>query len=680
LAQKEIQLTRTTEGSALPGLTVGTANVVLHQPLEVDVAGDVGIDYDLYFANTGLSQITSEGPLKIAAGDSNAAENLTLTTGGSGDVIVSLSTSGQQFKVLHALSASTSEPFTIDSETTATSTPSGGLFRIISDVNSDENVVFKIDAGGNFYYDGTGSSPASDVAENYLVEDTSIEAGDVVVLSTNPLIVEKSTRAYQENLVGVISSKPALLMGGDLKKSRPVTLVGRVLVKVTTENGPIEVGDLLTSASSTPGTAMKATEPGRVIGIALEPFDGTTTQCSNSNDQNSTSSNSGICNLEFGNSLPIGKVMVFVNPHWSIGQLTEDGLLALNDSTTTTTASSSSEETSILDRFTLAVKRSLQKLGLFVEKGVAKVKELFARKVVTNQICLEDENGSTTCITKAELDKLLKERNLSGASGASCTPNWQCSEWSPLPEDVCAGESFTQTRICTDLNNCGADNGKPEETKNAIGTKDCSGNSGDSGGSGNDSGGGSGTGDDNNSGGVDCQKQPFYLDSDGDGFGDPNNSTSTCQQPAGYVTDNTDCDDNSSTTYPGAPEICDDGIDNDCDGKIDAQDENCPLDTDGDGVIDSEDACPETAGDFCNGCPQPECSGCQSPVCPETGKPICQDDNSLCQVLPNTDVVCQSGVCSYSCQEGYLDCNGDGTGSDADGCEFQKETATSTCP
>ena len=98
------------------------------------------------------------------------------------------------------------------------------------------------------------------------------------------------------------------------------------------------------------------------------------------------------------------------------------------------------------------------------------------------------------------------------------------------------------------------------------------------------------------------------------------------------------------------------------------------------GVIDSEDACPETAGDFCNGCPQPECSGCQSPVCPETGKPICQDDNSLCQVLPNTDVVCQSGVCSYSCQEGYLDCNGDGTGSDADGCEFQKETATSTCP
>ena len=66
--------------SSLPGLSIGSAIVEVNQPFAVNVAGDVGINYDLYFAGTGTSNITSAGPLVIAAGDPNHSENLTITT------------------------------------------------------------------------------------------------------------------------------------------------------------------------------------------------------------------------------------------------------------------------------------------------------------------------------------------------------------------------------------------------------------------------------------------------------------------------------------------------------------------------------------------------------------------------------------------------------------------------
>jgi len=88
----------TDDGSSL--FSVSETAVTVNNPLNVNVAGDVGISYDLNFMNTGLSQITSAGPLLISAGDSNHYENLTLTTGNSGDVIVDVADSNIGFKVL----------------------------------------------------------------------------------------------------------------------------------------------------------------------------------------------------------------------------------------------------------------------------------------------------------------------------------------------------------------------------------------------------------------------------------------------------------------------------------------------------------------------------------------------------------------------------------------------------
>ena len=68
----------------------------------------------------------------------------------------------------------------------------------------------------------------------------------------------------------------------------------------------------------------------------------------------------------------------------------------------------------------------------------------------------------------------------------------------------------------------------------------------------------------------------WYADDDGDGFGDPDSTTTGCEQPTGYVSDDQDCDDGDTAVHPDATEICN-GLDDDCDDDID--DDDSGLDT-----------------------------------------------------------------------------------------------------
>jgi hypothetical protein len=213
-------------------------------------------------------------------------------------------------------------------------------------------------------YGDSSSFTASDVAENYSINDSSIEAGDIVVLTSsvptaqkaeeeaqneNPIkellkaTITKASSPYQNKMLGVVSTNAGVLLGDTTgltlnTETRPVALTGRVPVKVSLENGPIQVGDYITS-SSLRGVGMKATRNGPTVGIALESF-----------DENS-----------FRDERGVGKILVFIN-------LSNYSVLAEANSTSTPLTVIDNPD---IDIQTLTVRQAATFYGAFYVYGEA---------------------------------------------------------------------------------------------------------------------------------------------------------------------------------------------------------------------------------------------------------------------------------------------------------------------
>ena len=115
----------------------------------------------------------------------------------------------------------------------------------------------------------------------------------------------------------------------------------------------------------------------------------------------------------------------------------------------------------------------------------------------------------------------------------------------------------------------------------------------------------------------------YYQDNDEDCYGSKNAYVYSPVGPPDFVEISGDSDDNDNTVYPGAEEICGDGIDNNSDGRID---EGCETnDVDNDGFTIGEGDCNDNnpsinqdAAEICNDNIDNNCDGlidCQDSYC-----------------------------------------------------------------
>ena len=156
----------------------------------------------------------------------------------------------------------------------------------------------------------------------------------------------------------------------------------------------------------------------------------------------------------------------------------------------------------------------------------------------------------------------------------------------------------------------------------------------------------------------------WYLDFDGDTFGNGLEDSLSCTQPVGFVSNNTDCNDAIAAINPAAQEICDGGIDNDCDALVDDNDPSvsgqntyyADVDGDGFGVGAAILACIQPANTSNNNTDCNDAVGTINPGAQE----ICDGIDNDCDALVDNNDPSVTGQNTY-----YADIDGDGYGAAA---------------
>jgi hypothetical protein len=240
---------------------------------------------DFYTASTSRMSITNGGTVAIGTTNPPIVPNsrLYVEAGNAGVAVLGNSSSGGSGVVGISNSWYAVYGASTSSTGVVAVSQSGNLVEGFSGTINGDTRKFHIDNSGTYTAgsDFAEALPASGNRAGY-------EPGDVLVISTKaPGKVEKASQPYDPRVAGIYSTRPGMLGADKNGTSRvdqddvPVAIVGIVPTKVSAMNGPVRVGDLLTT-SSVPGYAMKAVpilvrgvkiyRTGTILGKALEPL------------------------------------------------------------------------------------------------------------------------------------------------------------------------------------------------------------------------------------------------------------------------------------------------------------------------------------------------------------------------------------------------------------------------
>lgn len=110
------------------------------------------------------------------------------------------------------------------------------------------------------------------VATSVEIIDRQVNDGSIVSASNKGFVL--TAKPYDLAMIGVVAINPGIYLESletTKNKKYPIVTSGTSRVLVSTINGPITKGDLITS-SNIPGVGMKATKSGFVVGLALENY------------------------------------------------------------------------------------------------------------------------------------------------------------------------------------------------------------------------------------------------------------------------------------------------------------------------------------------------------------------------------------------------------------------------
>lgn len=119
----------------------------------------------------------------------------------------------------------------------------------------------------------TSESISSGVATMLEINDKEVKEGDIITFTTQGY--RKSTIPYDSHVFGVVTDNPQVVLESTTaRNAHAVIAVGKVYVNVSTANGAIHPGDLITT-SEVSGVGQKSDQSGYVIGTAIEEYTAT---------------------------------------------------------------------------------------------------------------------------------------------------------------------------------------------------------------------------------------------------------------------------------------------------------------------------------------------------------------------------------------------------------------------